>query len=173
MEFSKFYESTFHNVVGFFSNLGLTRVDIEDLTQESYLILYKNYFFREGLEEVEMSKILFGICKNQYRDFVKKNIGRYNLIESVELVEDPDNYPEALFFAKDELEYEERVHQLKLQISKALDTTKGKVREVLKYRFIDGKTRKEVSRLLMISEKDVHTYQKRGIKYIKKYLLIK
>ena len=41
------------------------------------------------------------------------------------------------------------------------------VRQVLELRFLQNKSRKETAELLQINEDQVHTYQKRGVKYLK------
>ena len=47
-----------------------------------------------------------------------------------------------------------------------LSTLSPRVRQVIELRFIKGKSRQETAKIMKMSPKDVHTYQKRGLKYL-------
>ena len=166
MTFEKFYNQQFKPVFRFFYYKSVDFKQIEDLVQESFMRFYKSYHSK--LTDAEESrKILFGICFNIYKDWVKEMVKN----KTIKFIEEYD-YEEGLVefreFENDnfEVEFEERKKMLRIAIEKLND----KVKEVIKLRFLESKTRKEVSDILNMSEDMVYTYQKRGVKYLKDFL---
>lgn len=163
MNFSKIYKFFYYKFV--------LKDEIEDLVQDAFMRFYKNYEPWLEKRPDDCQKLLYGICRNVYREWVRKAVKEKNVsfideyeYEDIENLSAEDEY---LF----SLESPEESINIDLElIKKHLDELSENIRLVLQYRFLEGKSRKETAELLNIAEKDVHTYQKRGIKYLKKIL---
>jgi RNA polymerase sigma factor (sigma-70 family) len=165
MSFDQIYNATFKNIYRYFYYKGVNQAEVEDLVHEVYIRFYQKYKDR-NLEQVEATKILFGFSRNIYKEWVRKCIKekRVDLLENYDYFEyEEESISE---FADDE--YEKRRDLQKSMIMAGLNHLNPKVRSVLELRFLHGMTRKEIAAKLDMKEKDVHTYQKRGIKYLKK-----
>lgn len=172
MNFEGFYKQSFQKVYRFFYYKSVDTSIIEDLTQESFIRFYKKYNQKQ-LDEVESIKIIYGIARNVYREWVRKSISEktVSLIDNINYESDDEQESyEIEAFAEEESEFDKQLTEKMDSIKDCLNELNEKVRLVLQYRFMESKSRKEVAEILKISEKDVHTYQKRGIKYIKKIL---
>lgn len=165
MDFESFYKKTFQKVYKFFHYKSVETSVIEDLTHDSFLRFYQKYSDK-SYDDTEALKILYGIVRNVYREWVRKSINekRVPLIDNLNY-EEEDSVEFAIFEDND---YEDRLFKRVEELKDCISELNEKIRKVLEYRFLEGKSRKEVAILLNISEKDVHTYQKRGIKYLKK-----
>ncbi len=168
MDFEKLYNLCFGKVYKFFYYKYVEKDHIEDLAQDAFMRFYNKYG-QKSLDEVEAQKILFGICRNVYKEWVRKSIKEKNVsfLDNYEYeIADESTLDDATLFDADDIS---KVIEGNLEIIKTcLDQLNETVRKVLEYRFLEGKTRKETAELLGIKEKDVHTYQKRGVKYLKK-----
>ena len=161
--FEEIYKNSFSKVYKYFYYKYVDKSYIEDLSQETFLRFYKEYSQQKYSKEESM-KILYGIARNIYKEWVRKAISETNIqffdnINYEELAEIDDDY--------DYTETDEFLTHIDL-VKNLIEELNEKTKMVLKYRFLDGKSRKEIAAILSISEKDVHTYQKRGIKYLKK-----
>ncbi|MEI7603558.1 MAG: sigma-70 family RNA polymerase sigma factor [bacterium] len=168
MEFEVFYKSTFKTVYSYFYNKFVNVSDIEDLAQESFLRIYSKYGDNFPNTD-EPRKILFGICRNIYRDWVRDHIKEVTTddIETAIYKHNPDYNHEEDF----EDDSQDLIRQQNVDLVKeAMKKLNPKVKAVLEYRFIEGLSRKEIAEKLGISQDDVHTYQKRGIKYLNKMI---
>lgn len=168
MSFEELYNSCFSKVYKFFYYKYVEKDYIEDLVHDAFLRFYKKYSDKD-LSSDEHQKILFGICRNVYKEWVRKAVKEKNVsfLDNYEYEIADESVPddEVLF----EADNAEKIIENNLELIKeCLDELNETVRKVLEYRFLEGKTRKETAELLNIKEKDVHTYQKRGVKYLKK-----
>lgn len=163
MSFEEIYKLTFKYVYRFFYYKSVNPAEIEDLAHEVYIRYYKKFSSRD-IEEVEIKKILYGISNNLYKEWVRQKVKE----NKVELIDNYD-YEENVEDFCDEA-YEVRLEGQKKQLLEALKLLNEKVRTVLECRFLHGMSRKEISLKLDMKEKDVHTYQKRGIRYLNKII---
>lgn len=149
------YVKLVHN---FFYYKGVELSEVEDLVQEVFMRLYKNYLDRLGdLDEVETKRLLYTIAKNVWREWVRSSIKHqtYSFDDSFDQAE---TFEEAT-----EVDPEERVVLLA-----AIDQLPESQQAVLRCRFIEGLTRRETAERLGIAETHVHTYQKRAIHTLRK-----
>lgn len=170
MTFEEFYNLNFSKVYKFFYYKFVQKDEIEDLAQDVFMRFYKKYAPSLEKNPQDSLKLLYGICRNVYREWVRKSmkdrtvafVDEYEYEDSDESLSAEDQY---LFDAeKPEESINFNLEELKIH----LESLNEKVRLVLQYRFLEGKSRKETAEIMKIAEKDVHTYQKRGIKYLKK-----
>jgi RNA polymerase sigma factor (sigma-70 family) len=132
---------------------------IDDLCQETYLRFYKK--LGDNIEENSV-RILFGFCRNIYKEFVYKHLKEREINFNDEIL-----YENLL--QNNAIEDPVKREQLKL-ITEVLPKLNPKVRRVIEYRFIYSMSRREVAELLEMKERDVLKYQQRGIQYIKTFL---
>jgi RNA polymerase sigma factor (sigma-70 family) len=164
MNIEEIYSQTFQYVYRYFYYKSVNPSDVEDLTHEVYIRFYQKYK-EKYLSVYEAKRILYGYCKNIYKEWCRKSYKekRADLIDN--LVPYEDDFDE---FEDDN--YEEKLEDQRKQILQALEKLNSRTKYILESRFLRGMTRKEIADELGISEKDVHTYQKRGIKYLSKII---
>jgi len=162
--FEEFYQLTFKNTFRFFYYRGVSFNTVDDLTSEVYIRFYQKY--NHKLEQnpnalIESKKILGGIAhlvlKESYREQVKTKFS-----ELPDDVTDQD-----LFQYYDGANFEADFEAKQLLLHKALASLNPTVKQVLELKYIEGKTRSQIAQALSISQDMVHTYQKRGLKYLK------
>jgi RNA polymerase sigma-70 factor (ECF subfamily) len=167
MSFEEFYKITFEKVYRYFYYKSVEKAFIEDLTHDCFLRFYTKY--QEKLkDQTESQKIIFGICHNVYKEWVRQRMyEKYQPDFEKHATEESivDNFEDFV----DE-EYEKKLDLQKQALKEALSQLNEKVRAVIELRFMQCLSRKEVAEKLNMNEKDVHTYQKRGIKYLNKIL---
>lgn len=160
MDFTKIYDLNFELIFKYFFYRGVNRPSSEDLTHETFIVFYQKY--SEIKSKPKARKLLYGIAKVLLKRFIDSQM------KSKEI-----EYFDNLHFeiSIDDLEdenFSQNIERKKSQIINAInEKLKGRVKDVITMRFIDRKTRKEVAKKLRINEKDVHSYQKRGVKYLK------
>jgi len=166
-EFEELYKSTFESLYRFFYYKSVGKSDVEDLVQEVFSRFYGKYFDKR-LSKEESTKILYGISKNLYKEWVRKSIkeNRVDFIDNIQFDEIVDEDEEDLM---SENRYK-IIDEQKLVVHKAMEKLSANVKLVLEYRFIHNMTRKQIAEKMGMKQKDVHTYQKRGIKYLKKII---
>ena len=155
----------------FFYYKSVNSAYIEDLSQDVYIRFY-NKFSDKELSEVESKKILYGIARNVYKEWVRQSIKekRVSLLDNFEYEELDHGDLLDLFLELENPEFDEKLLKNQEILKEAIETLGENVRNVIKMRFVEGLSRKEVAEKLNIKEKDVHTYQKRGVKYLKKLI---
>ena len=160
MLFEEFYQQTFKNTFRFFYYRGVIFNEVDDLVSDCYIRFYQKY--QEKLvDESESRKILSGIAGNVLKEWQRKAFS-FKIEELSDEVSDSDLFD---FYAKSDFENDFAEKQLKLhEVIKSLNPT---VRRVLELRFLQNKSRKEIAATLQISEDQAHTYQKRGVRYLK------
>lgn len=170
MDFESFYKNTFKAVYRYFYYKSVTKSSIEDLSHDVYFRFFNKYS-NTNISEIESTKILFGYCKNIYKEWVRKSIkdGNVTYIDDIEYeyIDDETDRDINDLLSDD---YEKQRLKDKEALLNALSSLSSNIRLVLEYRFLKGMSRKEISDKLNISQKDVHTYQKRGIKYLRKLI---
>lgn len=162
MDFEKIYNATYGNVYRFFYYKSVEKATIEDLSHEVYIRFYKKFRERD-LDDIESKKILYGFCSNIYKEWVRQSIkeNKADLVDNIHIEEPEEEFSEG---------FEEKVTKQKQVLLQAMEKLNPKVKSILEYRFLHNMSRKEIAEKLNMNEKDVHTYQKRGIKYLKKYV---
>lgn len=167
--FAEFYQNSFKGVFRFFYYKSVRFDTIDELCQEAYMRFWQN--FQSKLEDpVQCKKIIYGICLNVYREWVRDQI-KHNFIQLEsywEELADDDN----LCTTEDweEPEYEDRHEELKTRLKQAIEQLPAKQKEVLILKYIDGLTRKEIANKLQIPQDQVYTYQKRAVKSLKEII---
>jgi RNA polymerase sigma-70 factor (ECF subfamily) len=161
MDAESLYREHVRPVHRYFYYKGVALGDVEDLVQESFFRFFRDYAERE-FTEVEIRKILYAISRNVWLEWVRSQV-KHQTYELDELRMIPET-AEDFVHIEDEVEDERQREQLR----EAIQNLNPTLRAVLTLRFIEGKTRREIAAELQIKEKDVHTYQKRGIKALHK-----
>lgn len=154
--------------MNFFYNLDVEKAFLEDLIQDTFIALYQNKKYHKKSTS-EQEKILFGIAKNVYRMWVSKRVKELNMSEHIDRYADPEIY--SLDNFQDENLEKELVKKQEI-VNSAIKKLNPTVQQVIQMRFVEKLSRKEIAEKLGIKEKDVHTYQKRGIKYLNKMINI-
>jgi len=158
--FEDFYKQTFKNTFRFFYYRSVAFSDIDDLTSECYIRFHAKY--QEKLSsENESRKILSGIAGNILKEWQRKTFA-HKIVELDDEVSQDLMYE---FYAPSD--FDDDFGQKQLQLHEMIKSLNPTVRQVLDLRFLQNKTRKEIATTLQISEDQVHTYQKRGVKYLK------
>jgi RNA polymerase sigma factor (sigma-70 family) len=170
MKFENFYHNTFKGLFRFLYYKGLSKDEAEDLAQESYVRFLTNYgslLNDAGYDEERFTKLLYGIAKNVWRDYIEKRISEKEKV--VDLEDAGDIYgqldEEIEKYSKPEIS--SQIHTQIKEVSAAIEELKPTVKRVLKLKYLQNFTRKEIALKLNISEEAVHTYQKRGVRYLK------
>lgn len=129
--------------------------------QETFLRFF-NAYDPMALGADESAKILYGIAKNVYREWVRQSVSQ----AVIELDEDfPDICSEVDY---DDNQFSSSVARLQIELRRTIEELSPAQRAVMIGRFIDSKTRAEVAAELGISEKHVHVNQRRAITALKK-----
>ncbi len=115
------------------------------------------------MAELEPTKILYGIAKNRYKEWVRA-LPRNQMLELNE--NEPDISLEQLI---DE-EFEAKLDQFREELHSAIKQLNPTLRDVMRMRYLENMTRKEVAEKLGIKEKHVHVYQRRGITALQKII---
>jgi RNA polymerase sigma factor (sigma-70 family) len=169
VDFENIYNCTFRYVYRFFYYKSVNPASIEDLSHEVFLRFYKKYG-TQHFEETEAKRILFGFSSNIYKEWVREQVKekRAEFLENydydVQVEEDLDDFHDG------DNAFELKLESQKKIVFDAMSKLNPKIREILECRFVHGMSRKMIAEKMGIKEKDVHTYQKRGIKYLKKII---
>jgi len=154
------YDKNFACIYRYFYYRGAPGADAEELCQETFLRFFQKYR-PVDLDELGVRKIVYKIAANVYKEWVRERVQLpvYELdrdfpIPEVEEEDDP-------------FEFSDDCRESLLAAIEQLHPT---MKTVLTMRFVEGKTRREVAEVLSIKEKDVHTYQKRGIRMLREKL---
>jgi RNA polymerase sigma-70 factor (ECF subfamily) len=159
--FEKFFKENSRAIFRYFYYRGIERTVAEDLSSETFFRMYKSY--KNDLN----SKILWGIAKNVYKEFVRNSISN----------QETGFFDESFFDSEPEIDeiseyydekFEEKIEILKLQLHKMIEKLNPGVREVMKMRFIEGLKISEIAIKLGMPESTVKKYQHRGIEYLLK-----
>ena len=161
------YNSNFKRVYRFFYYKDVQPpAEIEDLVHNVLLRFFQKYNCQK-LDSEESSKIIFGIAKNVYKEWVREllNNRTTELNDEIDHPCDDDTYPDE--------DFERKIAQFRQNVSDAINKLSPSLKEVITMRFLDGMTRKEVAEKLKVSEKHVHVYQRRGIIALQNIINIK
>ena len=153
----------FKVIYRFFYYRDVDKEEIEDLCQETFFRFFNKYTL-ENLTEIQITKILYTIARNVWREWLRK----MTATKTEELFKDDGAYDLILESSEDgdnpDLEGE------RAQLIEAINNLNPTLRTVLTMRFVEGKTRREIAEHLGTKEKYVHIYQQRGIKALQKIL---
>ena len=160
MLFEEFYNQSFKNTFRFFYYRGVAFSDIDDLSSECYIRFYQKY--QEKLSDnIESRKVLSGIAGNILKEWQRKTFG-HKIVELDDNISDDQLYD---FYSRDD--FDDDFGKKQLMLHDTIKSLNPVVKQVLELRFLQNKSRKETAELLQINEDQVHTYQKRGVKYLK------
>ena len=135
--------------------------DIEDLMQEVFLRFFAKYPYT-NLDELACTKLIYRITSFVYLEWCRQQKNT-----PYELFEEVDHSSGEVQFLEDAYpDSEVDFTQLKL----ALEQLHPNLRDVLTLRFLEGLSRQEDADRLQIPMANVHVYQKRGIKALRKLL---
>lgn len=156
-EFFHIFEKYYQNIFRYVSYRVYNQQDREDLVSETFINVYKN-LSRYDETKSTFKNWIYTIAKRKIIDYhrAKKRKGDKN----VRLDEIPDNFgdtPESSF-------------ELYQEIGSALDCMSYKYSEVLRLRYLDQLSVKEISALLKISESNVYKREERALKLIGKLI---
>lgn len=158
------YEQNFKRIYRFFYYKSVRPPEeIEDITQEVFLRFFNKYDCTK-MDDTEVTKILFGITKNMYKEWVRSAIAH----QSFELFEN-NHTDESMDEFVDE-DYEKRLDTFRHTAETAINDLNPTLKKVMRMRYWDGMSRKEIAEKLDIKEKHVHVYQRRGIAALQKVL---
>lgn len=160
MDLEKIYKNHFSKVYKFFYYRQVQADNIEDICHDVFIRFYTKYK-PDVLTEEEILKILYGFCRNMYKEWVRKQIN----LRSVSFHEFVQYFDTLEVFADES--YELRIEKQKDIVRGLIPELNETVQNVIVLRFFHGKSRKDVAAELGITEADVHTYQKRGIRYLR------
>lgn len=171
--FKDFYEKTFKAVFRFFYYRSeyIDTNTAADLAQESYLRFWNKY--KDKLQDFQESqKLIWGICKNVYKEWLKNNVkdavGFWGNLDDWERLWTQDQISSVDYWDDDD--YSKKLEYLRKVLKKLIDKLPNRLKEVINLRYYLGLSRREVAWRLGMKEDHVHTYQKRAIKLLKNYL---
>lgn len=157
-EFVKFYKENYKIVIGYTYKRIVKWEDVEDIVSNSFLALWEN---RSNLTQGNIRNYLYGILKNKIYDYLRskykidlKNIS-FEEYEDTIIDEDVDKNSQS----------ESKNMNLILEISKEL---KEREQRLIKLKYIERKTYKEISEELGISINNAKVSNNRIIKKLKK-----
>jgi RNA polymerase sigma factor (sigma-70 family) len=157
--FAALYQDTFKRIHRFFWYRDVPEPEIADLCQEVYMRYYARYGETDAEEEAA-HKLLYGIAKNVWREWVRQESKHsHYALEEWDLPIEPQDEEFA-----DDTELLEVLRRYIPKLSEAL-------RPVIVARFLEGKTRAETAAKLGMSEKQVHVYQRRAVVSLQKIVL--
>ncbi len=178
--FSQIHKNYFKRLFYFFYRKAYVTSEIaEDLVSETFFRAYKYCQEHKISSEIEIIKLIYGIAKNVYKEWVSKNINLSEVEFCEEICEIQDDFENIQLNLDSEnenddiSEFELKQNELISKCLNIIETFSDNLRLVMKYIFVEGLSRAETAKLLNISEDAVHTYQKRGVSYIKERLKIK
>lgn len=158
------YNQNFRRIYRFFYYKDVKPpTDIEDSVQEVFCRYFSKYDCAKQTSE-EITKILYGIAQNIYREWIRKILSEKTteLNEEIDYSDDTEtNYDE---------EYTERLNKFRADIQAAVKRLNPTLQKVITMRFLDGMSRKDIAEKLGIKEKHVHVYQRRGLKMLEKII---
>lgn len=160
MLFEEFYKESFKNTFRFFYYRGVDFSDIDDLVSECYIRFHTKYQDKL-VDQIESKKILSGIAANILKEWQRKTFA-HKIVELTDEISEDLKYE---FYAPDD--FDDDFGQKQLKLHEAIKYLNPSVKQVLELRFLQNKSRKETAAILQINEDQVHTYQKRGVKYLK------
>ncbi len=164
MDFEQLYNKSHRYLYAWFKFRITDTSTIDDLLQDVYLRFYRKYQSESAFTEDHL-RLLFGFCRNVYKEHVSKAVQEKN-------VEYNDELDYSAFAFQPEDDANSVINEEKRsQVVEAMKTLNPKVRAVLEYRFFYGMSRSEVAAVLSMKERDVLKYQQRGIKYLKEGIL--
>lgn len=168
MDFESLYNLSFEKIYKFFYYKYVDKETVEDLVHDVFIRYFQKYK-DSNHNSNESIKLLYGISRNVYKEWVRKSI-KENKIQFLDNID----YVDESVITEEELineDLNQKIFQANVdKIRECIGKLNINVRNVLEQRFLHGKTRKETAEILNLSEDTVHTYQKRGIKYLKNML---
>jgi len=175
-EFNTIYKATFTKIYKYFYYRFVRQGNIEDLVQEVYTRFYAGRSnSSEKLSPTDYLKLLYGYARNVYLEWYRKQkqISYISFDEKLGGFLHEEDIPELALLAEEDstkADLEAELNSYRSLLAKAMERLNPTVKEVLQRRFYKNETRKQVAAAMGCSEADVHTYQKRGIKYLSKFV---
>lgn len=174
MEIKDFYHKTFKGLFRYIYYKGLTKDETEDIVSEAYtrfLSGYQQLLTDKNTDEQTCIKLLYGIAKNVWRDFIEKRIvDKEKLVDFEDAEEVYGNLDEEIEkYGNDTIDKE--IQTSIVMVNNAIEELNPTIKQVMKLKYLKNYTRKEIAVELGITEDNVHTYQKRGIRYLREKCL--
>ncbi len=163
MDFESAYHANFKLVYRFLYYKDVDKGDIEDLAQEVFFRLYKKYDCSQ-MEAEHITKTAYAIARNVWLEWLRTQ-GEKRTLALIDDFDYVDSYEE---FIQEELPEDERESERE-RLRACIKDLNPTVQKVLTLRYLEDKTRKETAAILQITEDQVHTYQKRGVAYLRKH----
>jgi RNA polymerase sigma factor (sigma-70 family) len=158
------YTLNFRLVFRFFYYKGVPKDEVEDLVHDTFL-RFAQHYEPDHLDDISIRKILYGISRNVWREWVRLQVQQN--VFSLDELPDIGELDQGFFLEQDEDILASISDQ---QLNDALAKLSERHRSVLVMRFMNGWDRRSVAEELSISEKDVHTYQKRALRMLRQIL---
>ncbi|MCX7831864.1 MAG: RNA polymerase sigma factor [Actinobacteria bacterium] len=149
--FEKLYKETVDLALRYFSARLKTRADVEDLTQEFYLKLYRS--LKDYRDSGSPYAFFYSIARSVYVDWLKKLNKDYFLTENLELYHQESQKNEDT--------------DRKIDIEKGLNKLREDEREIILLYFFDGLKNEEIAEILGISVENVKVKKHRALKKLR------
>lgn len=155
-ELVKKYEKMVYGIAYRFLN---NKQDAEDITQETFLIIYRKI---KSLKKYKsLTNWIYTIALNLTRQYIRKNYGKKNLSKilpgsNLILNNENDNH----------MDYE----NIKEKIENSLEKLSPQQKEAIKLKYLNGLKIKEVSKIMNCKEGTIKIHLFRGIRALKEVL---
>jgi RNA polymerase sigma factor (sigma-70 family) len=160
--FQTLYDSHFSKLYKYFYYKYFGHAGVEDSVHDVFMVIYEKYLYLE--DQTELIKILYGVARNKYREEVRKRLQDKTLQATLK-----ERLQLGLELDEDLEDDSHSTHdQLKEKVKQCITELREPTKTVIEKRFLEGWSRKQVAEHLNTTEDSVHTYQKRGISYLKK-----
>jgi RNA polymerase sigma-70 factor (ECF subfamily) len=157
-EFVKFYKENYKIVIGYTYKRIVKWEDVEDIVSNSFLALWEN---RSNLTEDNIKNYLYGILKNKTYDYLRSkykiDLNNISFEEYEDIIIDENDGKNSRSKSKN--------MNLILEMSKEL---KEREQRLIKLKYVEKKTNREISEELGISINNVKVLNNRIIKKLKK-----
>jgi len=140
------------------------KYESENISQETFLSLYKNLHRYINLNDNELKKLICKITLNKCKDYLKSY--EFRLVSSLEVNNESERYPGNDCSIEDNLIKKER----QLKIKKAVNELKSPYKEVITEYYFNGLTLDEIASKLNRNKAVIKTQLYRSKKILKSIL---
>ena len=156
-EFIKFYKENYKIVIGYTYKRIVKWEDVEDIVSSSFLALWEN---KNSLTQENIKNYLYGILKHKIYDYLRSkykiDLKNISFEEYEDIIIDEDNHRNSRSNSKN--------MNLILELAKEL---KEREQKLIKLKYIDKKTYRQISEELGISINSAKVLNNRIIKKLK------
>jgi RNA polymerase sigma-70 factor (ECF subfamily) len=161
--FNEFYEEYFPRVYKYAYKRVKSKEAAEDLTSETFVKVLKGLNDFEVRDYGSLDVWIYKIERNAIRDWFRKNIGR-------ETLPFEEEWEEKFFPLLSDPYTTMEVSEIKDFVNAALDEIPSQYKEVIKLRFFERKSLKEIATILNKTEDNVKVLQFRALNVLRKKL---